>query len=77
MNQQKVYKLNSTGRRCYLFPWESKSLQAPWKAGYTRVVIPLSAAERRSAKPGTKCHIQIVRSSRISEVKQKRLVLQA
>ena len=68
MNNTKVYMLNSTGRICYPFPWESKSLPTPWKdSTHMRVMIPLS--ERERIKSGKKCHFQIVRRSKITEIK--------
>lgn len=73
--KNKVYKLNKTGRVAYEFPWETKAADRPWKDGYTRVLIPLTAAERKNAKPGTKAHMQIVALRNLSVVKEPKLFL--
>lgn len=72
MNQSRMFKMPD-GRVAYPFPWESGTLPQPWKAGYMRVVIPLTAAERRNSIK--KCHIQIVRAAKLKEVKEPRYVL--
>jgi hypothetical protein len=68
VNAQRVYMLNSTGRICFPFRWESKSLPQPWNdATHMRVMIPLSEKEKERSEK--KCHFQIVRRSKITEIK--------
>lgn len=70
--KNKIYKLPN-GRVAYDFPWESHASPRPWKNGYSRVIIPLTASEQRGARRGTKCHTQIVKNSKLHEVKEPRL----
>lgn len=72
----KTFKIKKSGRVCYDFPWQaSKVTPQPWKGGYHRVVIPLTAAERKTANHDTKCHIQIVKATNLEEVREARLAL--
>lgn len=52
-------KLKKSGRVVQELPWNSTTCPRPWKNGYKRVMIPLTAAE--SINSNKKCHIQIVR----------------
>lgn len=70
----KTFMLTKTGRTCHELPWESKMLERPWKQGYTRVMIPYTAEELKNSRNAKKCHIQIVRNTRLMELK-KRLTL--
>lgn len=68
---KRVLKIIKSGRVCYPFPWESSAVPQPWPQQHERVVIPLTAAERRNSTK--KCHIQIVAKRNLSEVKEVRL----
>lgn len=70
MHQRRILKINRTGRVCYPFPWESSAIPQPWSQKHERVVIPLTADERRNSTK--KCHIQIVAKRNLSEVKEVR-----
>lgn len=70
MFRNDLYKLKD-GRVCYSFPWDSKKLPCPWRAGYMRVMIPLNPVERRGSTK--KCHIQVVRTSKVERVQEVRL----
>lgn len=61
-------KLKKSGRVCYPFNWESGSLPKPWPNTHSRVMIPLTAAERKHSNK--KCHIQIVNNENLEVVKQ-------
>lgn len=74
MNKAKLFRLPN-GRVAYDFPWESHALPQPWKKGYRRVILPLTALERSGARRGTKCHVQVVRQAKLIEVKEQRLVI--
>lgn len=71
MNAKRILKINKTGRVCYPFPWESSAIPQQWSQKHERVVIPLTAAERRNSTK--KCHTQIVAKRNLSEVKEVRL----
>lgn len=62
MNNE-TFALRKSGRVVYPFPWASSKVPCPWKAGYTRVIIPLSAKERQNSNKT--CHIQIVRNDNL------------
>ncbi len=63
------------GRQCFPFPWESKSCSAPWKNGYSRVIVPFNVQERRFAKGSKQHHTLIVQSSKVKKVEQPVLQL--
>lgn len=65
MNNQDTYLAD--GRECFVFPWASEKLPRPWKNGYTRVIIPLTKAEKINSSK--KCHIQIVRTDKLKSTK--------
>ena len=71
MLRQDLYRIRKCGRVCYPFPWESAKVAAPWKAGYMRVMIPLTEQERRHSEK--KCHIQIVRITKLEKIQEARL----
>lgn len=71
MNPKRILKIIKSGRVCYPFPWESSAIPQPWSQKHERVVIPLTAAERRNSTK--KCHIQVVAKRNLSEVKEVRL----
>ena len=71
MNPKRILKITKSGRVCYPFPWESFAIPQQWSQKHERVVIPLTAAERRNSTK--KCHIQIVAKRNLSEVKEVRL----
>ena len=58
------------GRQCIALPWVGQTA-TPWRAGYSRVFILFTAAERRNARI-QRCglakagHIQIVRNTKLS-----------
>lgn len=59
-----VYKLKTTGRACYPFPWESAKAPCPWdKSQYERVVIPFTELEKRNSNKSI--HIQVVRRDKL------------
>lgn len=62
-----IYTLRKCGREVYPFPWTSHKAPRPWKDGYTRVMIPLTAEERRHSSK--LCHIQVVRNENIVKVR--------
>lgn len=70
MIRNDLFKLKSSGRVCYPFPWESRATPQPWKPGYMRVMIPLTQSERRNSQK--KCHTQIVRNENLEKVKEVR-----
>ena len=64
-----VYKLKSTNRACYAFPWESQKTPCPWdRSQYERVVIPFTEIERRNSSKTV--HIQIVRRDKLVLMKE-------
>lgn len=71
MNAKRILKITKSGRVCYPFPWESSAIPQQWSQKHERVVIPLTAAERRNSTK--KCHIQVVAKRNLSEVKEVRL----
>lgn len=66
----RIFTMLKTGRVVTEFPWESKTLERPWREGYTRVLIPMTEAEQLRSRRGLKCHTQIVRLSRLQMVKK-------
>lgn len=67
-----IVTLAKSGRVVYPFPWESHSAPAPFNTQtHERVVIPLSAEERKRAKPTTAAHIQIVKRKNLRFHKEK------
>lgn len=74
MNAQKIYMLNSTGRVCFPFPWESKFAPCPWnKDTHQRVLIPLNESEKKNSNK--KVHTQIVRNNKITALSQPKFHL--
>ncbi len=70
MNATRMFKMPD-GRVAYPFPWESSQLPQPWRAGYERVMIPLTASEQKNSNK--KCHTQIVRKAHLTLIKERRL----
>lgn len=63
-----IYKLKSTKRVAYSFPWESAKTPCPWnQSQYERVIIPFTDIEKRNSIK--KVHIQIVRRDKLELVK--------
>jgi len=69
-----IYKLKSTNRVAYAFPWESAKAPCPWnQSQYERVVIPFTETEKRNSN--RKVHIQIVRRDKLELMKTNGLRL--
>ena len=67
-----VFMIKKSGRACYPFPWENHKLPCPWdNEKYARVVIPLTAQEKRGSSKTI--HIQVVRRDNLELVKQPKL----
>ena len=64
MNNE-VYTLRKSNRIVYPFPWTSTKIPCPWKAGYMRVVMPLTESEKRNS--AKHCHIQVVKISNLDK----------
>lgn len=65
-----VYKLKSTNRVAYSFPWESAKTPCPWnQSQYERVVIPFTELEKRNSTK--RVHIQVVRRDKLELVKNQ------
>ena len=73
MFRQDIYKMKKTGRVCYPFPWESTKEPQPWKHGYQRVIIPLTAEEKKHSSK--LIHMQIVRNDNLVKVQESRMAL--
>lgn len=71
MFREDIYKLKSTGRVCMMFPWDNHKLPCPWKGGYARVLIPLTAAEKKNSTK--KVHTQIVKATNLVKIQEARL----
>lgn len=71
MFREDLYRLKKCGRVCYMFPWDNAKIPQPWKKGYARVMIPLTASERRNSTK--RCHTQIVRTDNLLKVQETRL----
>lgn len=70
---RRILKIVKSGRVCYPFQWESSAIAQPWPNTHERVVIPLSAAERRNSNK--KAHVQIVAKRNLVDVREVRLEL--
>lgn len=69
------FMMKKSGRVVSDFPWESTKLPQPWRPSHRRVVIPFTASEMKSAKPGGKtAHVQIVKKSALTPFDAPQLI---
>lgn len=69
----RLLKIKKCGRICYSFPWESSQLPQPWPNTHERVVLPMTASERRLSKKC--CHVQVIAKRNLDAVREVRLEL--
>lgn len=68
-NEIILRKPGQPDRICYPFPWVAPE-GCPYNAStHQRVMLPLSKDELKSAKPGTRAHVLIVRRDKIFPMK--------
>ena len=63
----KTFQLRD-GRQAYELAWTNSRMPRPWRNGYTRVMLPFTAREQLGARPGKTCHVQIVKTSNLTEI---------